>query len=65
MNWRHMLTALAAHLPCRVEPAAQPVPSFACDCQQQAADRIRVWNEGVQRAFNRAGIFFSPSTGTC
>lgn len=56
-----MVTAAAAAIPCRVEP--QPAPGYGCDCMMQAADRARVWDEGLMRAIRKYGIRYSTEVG--
>lgn len=64
MIWlRYWFTALAAQLPCRVEPEPAPMPSF-CDCGERFAAKARAWDEGLLRHHKRVGaLFYSPQIG--
>lgn len=50
---RHMMTALAAQIPCKLQP--QAVPAIACDCADRFAVEARRWDEGLLRHMRRVG----------
>lgn len=58
---RHILTAIAAQIPCRVEP--QFTPAYSCDCGERFADEARRWDEGLMRHIKRAGFYYSSEIG--
>lgn len=57
---RHMMTAVAAALPCRVTK-----PQAAQDWHLRVVGEgaAHAWNEGLLRAARRVGIFYHPEPG--
>lgn len=58
---RHIITALAAQIPCKLDAQAAPVP--VCDCGERFAEKARAWDEGLTRAYRKYGRRYSLQIG--